>query len=271
MILFALLAACGTASDPVCTDDATALAGDLTCADGKAPARYVRILAGRPLAPGSLATSVDAVRAAHEKDPEATARWITSIAREARAIEAATGLEAAERRSAALYRMLRDRGPVGKQHAAIWNLQDSTLSVWATDDREELALTETDIEGWIQFASLAHEVRGKGPITLSIANKADIYRMTAERFSQGDRAEKIALTSLGVVWPEVVKRWKAAPYAKQQRLIQAAAWPDIGEASSLAFVEAVIEGDLVTNAAAVHAVLGPLHFRDGDGYFGGAP
>lgn len=266
--LFTLLACSTSTTAPTCGDDASPFVGTLTCADAKAPARYIRLLAGKPLAPGSLALSIEYVRSRHAADPTATTTWVNTLSAEARALEQATGLEAAEMRSTALWRLLRGKGPITEADTDLWNLQDSTLSVWSTDDEEQLALTETDIEGWIRFASLGHEVQGQRPITLSIANKADVYRTTAARFKQGDRTEQIALTSLGVVWPEVTKRWKAAPYAKQQRVIQGGVWP-APTGTGAGYVREVIEGDLVTNAYAVHQVLGPLHFRDGDGYFSG--
>lgn len=271
MFIALSLLACSSSSStgPSCSDDASAFVGTLTCADAKAPARYVRLLAGKPLAPGSLSTSIAFVRERHQQAPEATETWVRAIVDEARALEQATGLAAAEMRSTAIWRLVREQGPITKAHAELWNLQDTTLSIWSTDDEEQLALTETDIEGWIRFASLGHEVQGQRPITLSIANKADVYRTTAARFQQGDRAEQLALTSLGVVWPEVTKRWKAAPYAKQQRVIRGGVWPR-PTGTGLGYVQAVIEGDLVTNAHVIHDVLGPLHFRDGDGYFTGA-
>lgn len=271
MILLMSLFACGpSASSTSCSNDADVLIdGDapLTCADAKIPSRFVRILKGRPLPPGSAATSIQAVHARWTADPVSARSWLDGLKAAGQAIEAAHGLEGAEIRSQTIWSILKDEGPITKTDGPVWNLQDDVLSVYARDDEEKLVLTETDIEGWILFASLLHEVQGNGVLRVSVANRADVYTMVKQRFEQGDREEKLALVSLGAVWPEVVDRWKAAPYAKQQRFIQAAVVPENQPSTALGFVETVIEGDLVTNAHALHRALGPLHPRDGDGYF----
>ena len=79
------------------------------------------------------------------------------------------------------------------------------------------------------------------------------------------------MTSFGPVWQDVRDRWQAAPYEKQQAWIQAAPRPPRLNASSLAYIESVIEGDLQGHAATLHQHFGPLYFRDGPGYFTGGP
>ncbi|MCA9570179.1 MAG: hypothetical protein KC656_20185 [Myxococcales bacterium] len=252
--MFALLLACSSAPRVVCTDADTPIAEGLACGDAMEATRYLRQLTGLPL-PG--VDAAEAVLAAHTADPDAARVWLDGIRARAAILGAATGQEAGALRSHEVWAFTQGRAAV-RSDDPVGNLAASLVSVRITDDAEELALTETDIEGWITFASLAHEVRGKGPITVSIADRAAVYEMAVERFRQGDRAEKVALVSLGAFWPEVVRRWKAAPYAQQQRFIQAAVLPEAAATTSLAWVEAVLESDLVTNVDALHGALGPL-------------
>ena len=80
-----------------------------------------------------------------------------------------------------------------------------------------------------------------------------------------------ALAAFGPIWPDVRDRWQGADYEKQQAWIQAAPRPPKLDASSLGYLEAVLEGDLTGHAKVLHAQLGPFHFRDGPGYFAQEP
>jgi hypothetical protein len=268
-VLSALVGCSSTPENP-CPDDATVLVesdGDaLTCAQAKIPTRYIRVLAGRPLPAGTTAKGVLHVKERFLADPDATTTWLQSMAKAAKAIETNPGLKGAELRSAEVYRAIKGTSPLGSE-GVLWNLVEPALSVYATDDVEKLALTEVDMEAWITYASLCHEVQDRTVLSVSIAQRADVYQMLKERFEQGSRDEMVALASLGPVWPDIRERWQAASYEKQQAWIQAAPRPAALNASSLAYIETVVEGDLVGHARTMHAHFGPLHFRDGAGYF----
>ncbi|MEZ4317830.1 MAG: hypothetical protein R3F61_10010 [Myxococcota bacterium] len=274
MWLIALLA-CSSAPENPCTDDAAVLVqeegAELTCAGARVPTRYLRVLAGRPLPAGSTAVGVNAVKERFLENPEETLAWLDQMRAAAREIEVTPGVEGAEKRAHQVWLAITDSGPIRKSDAALWNILEPALSVYARDDEEKLALTEVDMEGWITYASLCHEVQGDGVLTLSIAQRVDIYRMIKDRFEQADRSEMAAMASLGAVWADIRDRWQAAPYERQQAWIQAAPLPDRQNGSSLAYIEAVLEGDLHGHAATMHAHFGPLHFRDGPGYFIGEP
>ncbi len=264
------LTGCSSAPDNPCEDDATVLVESdgeaLSCADARIPTRYIRVLSGRPLPAGSTARGVSHVKERFLADPAATRTWLDSLARPAKAIETSPGLKGAELRSAEVYRAIEGQSPLGFE-GELWNLLEPALSVYATDDTEKLALTEVDMEAWITYASLCHEVQDRTVLSVSIAQRADVYQMLKDRFEQGSRDEMVALASLGPVWPDIRERWKAASYDEQQAWIKAAPRPAPLNASSLAYIETVIEGDLVGHARTMHTHFGPLHFRDGPGYF----
>lgn len=269
LVLLSAFLGCSSTPDVAarCSSDETVFADGLTCGRAKAPSRYLRVLAGRPLPAGSTAAALGTVAG---KGPADRNAWLDDLSERGRTLEAAHGLEAMELRSTEIARLLAGQGPITEANADLWNLVPQAVSIRARDDQEGLVLTELDIEGWIYFASLAHEIRGGGPLTVSIADKGAIYDVAVKRFQQADRAEQVALVGLGAVWTQVIDAWKAAPYEQQQRFIQRARLPEAG-ATPAAWIEAVLEGDVVTNAHALHEVLGPFTLRDGDGYFGSAP
>ncbi len=250
-----------TANPPRCPTDDTLFVGSLRCDRAKTPARLLRLLSGRPLPSGSTDRILGDVERLFLAAPEEEAATLARLARLGADLERSTGLDGTTLRSRAIVEAVGPDGWAtrGEQMSAIARSQ---LAVRALDPTTGLALTEVDIEGWITFASLAHEIRGAGPITVSIANRAAIYAMAMERFHQAEPEEQRALVALGIVWPKVVERWKAAPYAQQQRFIRRAVLPPLQGHTSLAWVEAVLEGDVVTNAAALHEVLGPLPIGD---------
>lgn len=267
-MLFLLLTACfsGPSGNPCTEDDATieTSQGPLACERAKIPTRYLRVLSGRPLPAGATATGVTAVKQAFESDPDGTNAWLDAMKASATAIESTPGLEGAEKRAAAVYLESSSGGLLANK---LGTLPAEAMSVRARDEEEKLALTETDVESWVLYASLCHEVQGASVLRLSVANKVDLYEMVRQRFEHGDRAEMVALASFGPAWETVKPRWKAASYDEQQAWIRSAPLPPPMDASHLGYFEAVIEGDVVNAARSIHERFGPLHFRDGPGYF----
>ena len=274
MFILLQLLGCGASTTSSCADDSAfvrSAAGELSCARAKIPTRWIRVLAGHALPKGATEQGITAVLARHAADPAGTERWLDTLAAEARAIEATPGLPGAELRSQAVWRAVAGEGPLTIVDADLGTMVASALSIRARDDGEKLALTENDVESWIKYASLCHEAQGSGVLRLSVAAKVDIYGMVQQRFEHGDRAEMIAIAAFGPAWEHVVDRWKAASYDEQQAWIAEAPLPPPMSATSLGYVDAVIEGDVVSAAHAIHRRFGPLHFRDGPGYFTGSP
>ncbi len=255
------LLGCGPKVD--CADPASPLAevdGQvLTCAEGAEIVEWMQILGGRPLpARGDGELAQAAVAMGFVADPAATRGWMGAVRERGAALAVRTGLDAAEARSREVWLADRGEGLVGPDDGWLWNLQQRTLSVWTKDDEEQLALTESDLEGWIRYASLCREAQGGGVVRVSVADRVTVYQMLIDRFDAADRANQVALASLGPVWPQVVDAWAAAPYEQQQAWIAAAPLPPPMTATSLAYVGAVFEGDLVRHARALQEVLGPF-------------
>ena len=272
---FIALLACSSSPVNPCKDDADVLVQDdteaLTCAQAKIPTRYIRVLSGRPLPGGSTATGIATTKQRFLADPVGTREWLAGLRSTARQIELTPGLKGAELRSSAVWTAISDSGPIGTKDKALWNILEPALSVYARDDKEKLALTEIDMEGWVMYASLCHEAQGDGVLTVSIAQRVNIYQMQKDRFEAANRDEMVAMSSLGVVWNQVRDKWQAASYEKQQAWMADAPRPARTRGTSLGYLETVIEGDLPGHAAALHDHFGPLHFRDGPGYFTGEP
>ncbi len=134
----------------------------------------------------------------------------------------------------------------------------STAAVWAFDDQEKLVLTESDIEGWIRYASLCREVQGGDPLRLSVADRVTAYKKVIARFDGGDRQEKIAVVSVGALWNGLRPEWHSASYEKQQAWIAAAPLPPPMTADSIGYFSAIVDASPVSHAQALADVFGPL-------------
>ncbi len=165
-------------------------------------------------------------------------------------------LQTAEHRSQLIFELQaapNDPWPA-ELHAALTDLNINR----ATSQHNGLVLTEMDVEGWILYASLCHEVQTGQPLGLSVAQRVELYRMTAQRFELGSQTEQVALVSMGIFWPSIRSNWGAASYATQQRWIARAPLPPIGDASALGYFEALLSGPFETHALLLHDVLAPL-------------
>lgn len=264
-----VLLACDTA--PLCeqpTDTlATAGADALACADAEVAHRYVVRLSGRELSPGDRQLAYIGVRDRFARDPAGTRAWLDEMAAIGATVELKTDMTGAEIRSQAVWRAISGQGPIRESDGTLWNLQSRALSVWARDDEEQLALTETDIEGWIRYISLCREAQGTQPLRLSIADRVTTYEMMVEVFGGSTREGQIAMASMGAFWPEVRHRWAVASYEDQQAWIAAAPLPPPMEASSLGYAEAVARGDLVRHARTLQHHIGPFTLGFGEKAF----
>lgn len=272
-LLLALLAGCGGSVE--CREPGQVLAevgGDtLVCGDAQAVVAWIELLAGRPVAGGDRRVAHAAVVELFRDDPAAARALVSRSRSEGADLAARTGLEGGEARATHVW--LADRGEdlVRPEHGRLWNLQSSALSVWTKDDEERLAVTESDLEAWIRYASLCREAQGAGVLRVSVGDRVTVYRTLIERFDTGDRATQVAVVGFGSVWDEVRDRWMAASYDRQQSWIAAAPLPPPMVASSMGYADAVFQGDLPGHARSVHDVLGPLPVGDPAVFAGGGP
>ncbi len=256
----ALLTACKP--DPACKspDEVLAVAaGDrLTCGEAEIVPRYLVRLSARELNAGDRLLVLREVGASFEADPKGTRAWLSAVAGAGNTLEGLLGLEAAERRGAAVWLAGKGQGVIGSDREDLWNLELRALSIWTSDDAEGLALTEVDIEGWLRYVSLCREAQGGAPLRLSIADRTLVYKEIADVFHAGSRAEKVALLAIGPYWPQLRAAWQAAPYELQQAWIAAAPLPPPMTATSLGYAEAILRGDVRRHVDVLHERLGPL-------------
>lgn len=268
-----LFVGCSTA--PLCAAEGDELAvvdGDhLTCAEADLLPRYVVRLAGRELITSDRQIAFTGVKAKFEADPAATHAWLAQAKAEGARLEGTHDRAAIADRAAAVWAAEKGEGLIHADDGDLWNLQSRALSVWARDDEERLALTETDIEGWIRYISLCREAQGAEPLRLSVADRVTVYNMVVQTFEAGSRDQQLALAGLGVFWPEVKERWQAATYEQQQAWIANAPMPPPMTATSLGYAEAVLQSDVVRHTAAFYANIGPFTLGYGERAFGGAP
>jgi hypothetical protein len=235
----------------------------LTCAEATPVADYVEALAGRPLVAGDEGLVVGAVGERFAADPAGTRAWLGDVSAALADLRGRHGLDLAEVRSGRVWAAQAGQDLVRRSDGGAWNVQDRALSVWTKDDGERLALTEADIEAWIRYASLCREVQGGEPLRVSVADRVTVYQIVMDRFSAGDRATKVALSGFGPHWAAVKDAWQAASYEVQQRWIAAAPLPPPMTATSKAYLEAVIAGDLPRHVEILDEQLGPFRIDGG--------
>jgi hypothetical protein len=261
LLAWSVLAGCGSASR--CTGEAGAvpgaeLADGLTCVEAEDAVDYVELLAGRPVPPGDVRLVLNVLADKYEDDPNATKGWLDQLRAEGAELAQKTGLAGAELRATKVWSADRGEGLIKPEDGDLWTVQDRALSVWTKDDTEKIAMTESDLEAWIRYASLCREVQNGGVLRISVADRVTVYKVLIERFDTGDRPTQLALASLGPIWAQVRDRWQAASYEHQRAWMDEAPLPPPMTATSLAYAEAVFQGDLVRHAEVLQRVLGPF-------------
>ena len=256
-----LLIGCGGSVD--CADPATVAAQQgelvLTCEQASTVGDYVEAIAGRPLVSGDDGLVVSAVARRFSADPAGTLAWVESVRAALVDLQSRAGLDLAEARSGRAWAAQAGLDLVRSTDGDAWNVQDRALSIWTQDDEERLALTEADIEAWIRYASLCREVQGGDTLRISVADRVTVYRILMDRFDAGDRATQVALSGFGPHWNLIRDAWQAAPYEVQQAWVAAAPLPPPMTATSKAYLEALIAGDLPGHVQALNDTLGPFH------------
>ncbi len=259
-LLVALLTGCF--SDRVqCTEPDQVIAeagGDaLTCGDTEVLIDWLEVLAARPVSKQRSMAQAGLARR-FERDPQGTRVWLADRARDRAELVAESGFDGAAKRSHAVWQLVNEQGPILPSDGALYEAADKAIAVWNTDDEDELALTEADIEAWILYGSLCRQLQGAGVLRISVADRVGVYATVGERWTYGSRTERVALASLGPFWHHVKNRWEGASYEKQQAWAKAAPMPPPMTATSLGYLQAILEGDLVGHGASIHGQLGPL-------------
>lgn len=254
-----LLLGCGR--DPVCSapTDELAQAGHavLTCHEVEWVVDYIGLLAARSVG-RDRPRVLRAVIERFEDDPAATAAWLQQVRAAGWSLTAQGGLAGAEARAERVWAAQAGMDLIRPEDGDLYSVQKRAISVWSVSDDDKIALSEADIEAWIQYASLCREAQQGGVLRISVADRLSVYRMIRERFTAGPRAVRVALSAVGPYWGGVGDAWRVAPYERQQEWVQAAPLPPAMTATSLGYAGALFEGDLAKHAEVLHGALGPF-------------
>jgi len=260
LLLLCTLSGCSVLS-PVaaCTGTATEVAPGLSCADAEIAVDYVAVLSARKVNATRRNVLLLDIGAHYVIDPEAVRADLARAKNILIEITAVAGLKAAERRSTQAWIALDGSGPIHpERYPNSAPVLANRIAAWSVSDEDKLVLTESDIEGWINYASLCREAQGAAPLSLSVASREVLYRELKRKFQDARREERIALASMGPVWPQVERRWVAASYTRQQSWIKAAPFPPPMTASSMGYTSVLFEADLTPHAQVLHDTLGPF-------------
>ena len=220
---------------------------------------WVELLSGRSLRPAVSDDLQKAVVASFSADPVDTLARVERMRLGAGDLRIQTGLESAETRSRALFSESREGSILPGEEAR--GILKTSAKLWTVHASDGLALSEIDIEGWLLYASLCHEVQGGRPLRVSVGDRVALYSGVKERFEEGDTSERIALVGMGVFWIGVRERWKAAPYETQQAWIKAAPLPPPMTATTLGYLDTIVQGDVAAHSRELHGLLGPLRIH----------
>ncbi len=254
---------CRTAPSVACEDAEQVIAGEgdqaLTCGDANQVYRHISALAGRRPSSQDKGRLPGLLVLAHRADAAGTLAKVQRLKTELDDLQSLKGLAWAEKRAGYVWETWRDKGPITSEDGALWTIYKLSLAVWETDDEQRLAMTEGDVEGWIYYASLCREVQGGTPLLLSVADRVSAYRVVRERWEASDRASRVAMAAVGPFWRNTRDRWTMASYDKQQAWIRAAPLPPPMTATSLGYLEGLMQhASPATHVQALHDTLGPL-------------
>ena len=256
------LAGCGPRAVD-CTEQAAIVAqvGDsaLSCEQVAYVETWVELLSGRSLRPAVSDDLQKAVARSFLANPTDTLARVEKMRLGAGDLRIQTGPQAAATRGHALYSETRDGSILPNEEAR--GILSASAKLWTVHEADGLALAEADIEGWLSYASLCHEVQGGRPLRVSVGDRVALYAGVKERFDEGNAEERLALVSIGVFWFGVRERWKAAPYELQQEWIKAAPLPPPMTATTLGYLDTIVQGDVVAHSRELHGVLGPLRIH----------
>ena len=262
-LLLAFLWGLGCGSAPAITCDSeeevAVTSGDraLYCASLITARRYVEATSGRALPDRERERLMGALATLWASDPPMAEAWFATSAAYLTELEGLSGAQQARRRSELAYRAVTGDG-VFAEVEPMFGIHKRSIAVWSRDVDLGLVLSESDIEGWIFYASLCREVQTAGPLRLSVADRVSVYRSVQERFDTADLDDKIALLSMGPYWRSVKDHWGAASFEAQQSWIQAAPLPPRMVATSLGYFDAIVQGPVRQHVAALVDTVGPF-------------
>ena len=262
-ILFLGLSSCSWISPPTYCEGSSDVLVDgaqpLSCDDAMVAVTYVSMTAGRRTGKADRNLILGDIKAIYSADPDFTRTALNDAAQAVARMKSVSGMEAARARSEEAYRAVTENGPLSSDRTpAARDSLKRRVAPWLVDHETQLVLDESDIEGWIRYASLCREVQSGGPLKLSINNREQVYREVKRGFEDGSEQQKEGWIAFGGFWNTIEDRWRAATYEEQQAWIQVAPLPPPMTGTSMGYASVIFEGDARQHAATFHEKLGPL-------------
>jgi hypothetical protein len=259
-VLILSLLGCGAA--PACSgpDAVFAESGEeqLTCREA-APAREALALLKGHVLPAKVGDALDSeIASEFRSDPAAARARLRAAAAMVARLRAAQDVEAAEMRATHAWEVQAGEHPFVKDDEPLRTIAASAMSVWTKDDTERLVLTESDIEGWVRYGSLCGEAQQRGSLKISVADRVGIYSDEKTRFLQADRPTKLSILTVGAFWTTLHDAWPGVSYDQQQEWTSKGVFPPPMEATSLGYLDALLDTDPNAHATAIIEAFGPL-------------
>ncbi len=215
-------------------------------------------LAGRPVAEGERELLRRSLVGEARQNRAASVARMEGAAVELIELERASGIEGARLRSERMYDALGRVGVFADAPPDLGTVVSQSVSEWARSDEERLVLGESDIEGFLRYASLCREVQGGGALRLSIGDRGLVYQALIKRFNEGTPLDRTSMLAIGAGFWAAKEDWRAASYDRQREFAVGAPFPPPMTVTSVDYALAIVAGDLPAHAANLHATLGPL-------------
>lgn len=215
-------------------------------------------LAGRPVSATDRAILRVGLVGEARADSAASATRMQGAAAELVELEHLSGIDGARIRGERVYEALDHKGVFADAPTEVGTVLSRAVSEWARSDEERLVLGESDIEGFLRYASLCREVQGGGPLRLSIGDRGLVYQALIKRFREGTALDRSSILAIGAGFWAARGDWKAASYDRQREFAVGAPFPPPMTVTSVDYALAIVAGDLPAHAANLHATLGPL-------------
>lgn len=252
------LACGGPEVDCTSPTDVIAEAGDtrLTCHQTDWLVEYWEVLRASALPKADRRLVRRALARRFANDATGTTTMLARVRAEGERLTSLVGPEAVRARGTAVHAALNGRGPATGDDLS--RLQATLLPVWGSSAAAQVSLSESDVEGWIRYASLCREVQGGTPLRISVADRVRAYRAVKERFATGSVEVQVAMTALGAAWPRVEREWKMSGYGDQQAWILDAPLPGPLNTDSVGYLAAIVGGDVPGHVRSLEAHFGPF-------------
>lgn len=243
---------CASPSDVIAESDGEAL----SCRRADWLVDYWELLRASTLPNSDRRLVRRALAARFDDDPKGTVALLGDVRERGRHLAGLRGDAATRARSTQVFEAHSGAGPF--TDGELDRLQRKLIPIWGSSETAHVALTESDVEAWIRYASLCREVQGGTPLRISVADRLGVYRTVQQRFEGGSTDEQVAMGALGSSWLQIQRAWILASYEEQQAWIADAPLPGPMTGSSVDYLRAIVTGDVAGHVRELERHFGPF-------------